>query len=83
MDTKETPKVFANRMIQLIIDHSFGEDAVVEPNDYLVIRTAFRNLGGTWEQIMLGNDQTINALKQVVQAWGNSPDRQKKQSVLV
>lgn len=83
MDTKETPKVFANRMIQMIIDHSLGEDTVVEPNDYLVIRTAFRNLGGTWEQIMLGNDQTINALKQVVSAWGNSPARQKKQPAIV
>ena len=83
MDTPDVPKVFANRMIQMIISHSLGEETVVEPNDYLVIRTAFRNLGGSWEQINLGSPKHLAALKQVVMAWGQSPDRQKKQPALV
>ena len=83
METKELPRVFANRMIQQIIENSLGDDTVIEPNDYMAIRTAFRNLGGTWEQISLGNHETVNLLKQVITAWGQDPKRQKQQPVLV
>ncbi len=83
METKELPRVFANRMIQQIIEHSFGDDMTVDPNDYMAIRTAFRNLGGSWEQISLGNHKTLELLKQVITAWGQDPKRQKNQPVLV
>lgn len=77
-DTKDTPKVFANRMIQQIVEHSFGDTLKVEPNDFLVMRTAFRNLGGSWTEISLGSPSHLDILKQVITTWCNTPEAQKK-----
>lgn len=75
-DSKDTPKVFANRMIRMLVDHSMGADTNIPPNDYLVMRVAFRNMKGSWEKISLGDPRHIAMLKQVVTTW--SQQHQKK-----
>lgn len=75
-DSKDTPKVFANRMIRMLVDNSLGSDTNIPPNDYLVMRVAFRNMGGTWEQISQGNHEHLAKLKQVINTW--TQQHQKK-----
>lgn len=82
-DSKATPKIFANRMIRLLVDHSLGEDTIMGADDYMVIRVAFRNMGGTWEAISLGHPDAINMLKQVVQAWSKDPKQKNKVEVFI
>ena len=82
-ELKDTPKVFANRLIRQMIDHSFGEALLTEPNDYLAIRAAFRSLGGLWDQISLGSPSHLDILRQVITAWGQSPERQNTDQRLI
>jgi len=72
------PKVFANRLIRQIVDHSFGADLVIEPKDYLTMRTAFRSLKGSWDRVSLGDPAQLDLLKQVVTQWGQMPNHKKK-----
>lgn len=80
MDEKNVPKVFANRVIRQLVDHMFGEDLVTEKQDFMVMRTAFRSLGGKWDLINKGSLPQLEMLKQVVTTWGQSPGR-KNQSL--
>ena len=82
-EIKQPPKVFANHVIRQMVDHMFGEDLVTEKVDYMVIRTAFRSLGGVWDQISLGNLQHLETLKQVVTTWGQSPGRKNKSQEII
>lgn len=72
-DAPPPPLVLANRVIQQMVDHSFGEGLVVEPQDFMVMRTAFRWNKGSWERAMHGSMPDIEILKNIVKAWGNMP----------
>lgn len=82
-DEKDTPKIFANRMIRMIVDHSFGDDMDIPADEYMVIRVAFRKMGGEWEEIFLGNHEHVNKLKQVVSMWGQQRQNKSGQPELV
>lgn len=82
-DVPDPPKVFANRLIRQVVDHSFGSDLLVEPNDYLAIRTTFRSLKGEWQEVLQGSPKHLDILKQVVTAWGQMPDRKRQESEFV
>lgn len=71
------PRQFANHVIQLFVAHMLAEDMVIELDDYMAIRTAFRACGGTWGEISLGNIVHLELLKKIVTAWGNMPGRKK------
>lgn len=79
----EAPKIFANRMIRMIVDHSFGDDMDIAPNEYMVIRVAFRKMGGEWEEISLGNPEHLAKLKQVVSTWGQQQQAKPGQQEMV
>ena len=77
-DTPKPPFEFANRIIRQMIDHVWGGDIIIEPNDYLTMRAVFRRCGGEWEKI-LGSDLVhLELLKTVVNSWGALPDHKKK-----
>ncbi len=71
------PRQFANHVIQLFVVHMLAEDMVIELDDYMAIRTAFRTCGGSWGEISLGNIVHLELLKKIVTAWGNMPGRKK------
>lgn len=72
-DVAEVPKVFANRLILQLVEHSFGGGLEPTKKDYLAMRTAFRSLGGKWSEISLGSPAHLDILKQVVTTWGSQP----------
>lgn len=82
-DPNDLPKIFANRLIRQVVDSSLGPDFETGPNDYLVMRTAFRSLGGEWVRVSLGDPKQVELIKQVVSTWGQQPERQAKSKVLV
>lgn len=71
------PQQLANRVIRQIVDHIFSDDMMVEPNDYLVVRTVFRRLGGTWEALICGDPAVISKLIQATSVWGSLPERKR------
>jgi hypothetical protein len=77
-DFPKTPLVFANKVIQQLIDHVVGDDYIVTNGDYLTIRIAFRNGGGRWLKVALGDIIHSRLLTNIVVAWGKMPCRQKK-----
>lgn len=83
IDSPDPPRIFANRVIRQLIDHSFGEDLIAEPDDFLTIRTAFRSSGGSWRRIGDGDTAHLDKLKNVVTAWGQMPGRKKHSDRIV
>lgn len=77
------PKVFANKVISQMIKHMVSEDTVVEPRDYLALRSVFKTCGGSWEKLVDGDQIHIELLKKVVSEWGKMPGRKKKSDQLV
>jgi hypothetical protein len=76
MDDQPTPPlVFANRLIRQFADNLLGSDVVALPNDYTIIRTAFRYAGGSWESVTLGDIVQIRLLEEIILAWGKQPNR--------
>lgn len=74
----EVPKVFANRLILQLVEHSFGGDLEPTKTDFLAMRTAFRSLGGSWIEISLGSPSHLDILKRVVMTWGSQPHAKAK-----
>jgi hypothetical protein len=76
-DKPKPPLVFANHVLKQMIEHLFGEDMLIKQADYEALRTAFRWVGGSWDEIGHGNmDQTTLLLK-FISAWGNLPERSR------
>jgi hypothetical protein len=65
-------------VIRQIVDHLLGEDLIVEKHDFMVMRTAFRSLGGEWVLVSSGSLPQLELLKQVVIQWGQAPGRRNK-----
>jgi DNA topoisomerase IB len=71
------PKFFSDRLIRMIIDHMGVGEVIVEDDDFLIMRTMFRNLGGDWEVLYQGDPKQHKTLRDVVTAWAKSPGRTK------
>jgi len=80
---KIEPKVFANKVIQQLVQHLLAEDMTIEPKSYALIRSVFRKCHGSWEQLGAGDVWHIELLKKVVTAWGKTPGRVKESERLV
>ncbi len=66
------PLIFAHKVIQQLVSHSMGEEAVLSRDDFATIRVAFRSSGGSWELIWQGSPDQMNLLKRVIQQWGQT-----------
>jgi len=76
------PLVFSHRVIRQLIDHMVGEDTVTDEADFLSMRLAFRQKGGSWEKLVNGDTSQNNLLKDVVVGWSKIPGRKKKPETL-
>lgn len=76
-DKPKPPLVFANHVLKMMIEHSFGEDMIIRQDDYHALRTAFRWAGGSWLEIGGGNMVHIGLLQRFITAWGNMSDRKR------
>jgi hypothetical protein len=79
---KKPPIVFANNVIRNTVDHTVDESIIVSPQDYTMLRVAFRKLGGSWEQLADGDIRQIRLLSKIVKKWGKMPGR-KRESEMV
>jgi hypothetical protein len=82
-ETLDQPLVFAHKVIRQIVQHMVAEDMVIEPEDYLAMRSVFRRCSGSWEQLGLGDQVHIELLKAIITAWGQMPGRVKESDRLV
>lgn len=73
------PLVFADRMIRQFVDHSTGPETQMEKNDFLLIRLAFRQSGGDWEQVIQGDPVQHMLLSSLVSAWSQLPGRHRQE----
>lgn len=69
----DTPKVFANQVIQLLVKHSLSAGRDISDEDYMAMRVAYRNMGGSWQALSQGDKAQTALLKSVVEAWGGLP----------
>lgn len=76
-------KVFSNKVIRLLIKNMGPGNLVVNPDDYMAIRVAFRRIGGSWEKFSSGDIQHINLLKAVVKKWCQTPGRKTDTEVVL
>jgi len=81
-DRPKPPKVFANRVIKQLIEHMFADPFKIKANDYQAIRVTFRSLGGSWDQLGLGDIKQLELLQQVVGAWASLPHEKKNETVV-
>jgi len=65
MADSEQPSVFANETIGQMAN-SLGVE--LEPKDFTVIRITFRNVGGSWADLVMGDPDTVDLLAQSVRA---------------
>jgi hypothetical protein len=76
-----SPLVFSHRVILQLVAHMVGGDIVVEEPDFLGIRMAFRQNGGSWEKFISGDTIHNNILKDVVVAWSQLPHKKKPETI--
>lgn len=76
--TPEPPLLFANRIIRQLADHMLGEDMVTDDTDFNVMRSVFRQCGGSWERVLNGDPVHNELIKTVVTMWGQTPGRKKE-----
>lgn len=83
-DEKEwTPSIFANKVILQFVQHALAEGTTLEPKDYLVIRAAFRSVGGSWSRLADGDMVMLELLQKLIVAWGKMPGRKHDDEILV
>jgi hypothetical protein len=75
-DKPAPPHIFANHVLKQMIEHAFGDDLVIDYDDYQALRVAFRSMGGLWTEIGNGNIVHLTLLAKVVSAWGQMPERE-------
>ena len=78
LETILPPSQLANKVIKQMIEHLFADGFVVENQDYMAIRVAFRRLGGAWEALVDGDTAQITLLEKVITAWGKLPGHKKQ-----
>jgi hypothetical protein len=77
-DFKPPPKIFANHVVRQMVDHMMGEGVLLDPSDYMVLRTAFRTLGGVWRSVSDGDLEHLDKLKNVVTTWAQMRQPRKE-----
>lgn len=77
-DLKPPPKIFANHVIRQMVSHLLGEQTVVDKDDFMVLRTAFRSLGGQWSALSDGSMQHLEILQNVISQWAMMKPPQKE-----
>lgn len=77
-DSPSPPILFANRVFRQLVDHLVGDDMIMLPHDYTVMRMVFRAAHGSWEQAVHGNIQHLRLLAEIVKAWGAMPGRKRR-----
>ena len=82
-DTPDPPRIFANRVVKQMIAHMLSEDILVEPRDYIAIRTAFRWGGGSWDHIGEGDILHLGFLQRIISAWGALPGRRHESQEII
>lgn len=75
MDEEQQPRILANKVIRQLIQHTVSDELSPSWEDYAAIRVVFRQCGGSWDQLIQGNIDTLNLLKAIVSAWGQMPKR--------
>jgi hypothetical protein len=78
MENRKTPLAFSDQVIRKFVDNLLGADMIVLPEDYQVIRTAFRSSQGKWEEIEQGNLAHLRMLTDILKAWGSMPQRKRE-----
>jgi hypothetical protein len=76
-EEKKQPKVFANRVIQQVVDHMLLPGTEITPNDFMLIRVVFRSAGGSWASFADGDTAHAEILKSVIKSWGLQSPKQK------
>ena len=74
---EDSPRLFGNHVISQLVGHMMGEDMLVESQDLLSLRTAFRSSGGSWLALGDGDITQMDLLKKLIGAWGKMPGRRK------
>jgi len=69
------PKLSANRVIYQLVQHTVSENLTPSAMDCMVMRIAFRKVGGSWEALFAGDQRQMNLLKFVVGSWGQMPNQ--------
>lgn len=72
------PLEFANRVVRRFVDNFFGDDTMVLPQDFTLMRVVFRKLGGSWEKLSQGDIIQLHLMIQTVQSWGNMKGKSRK-----
>ncbi len=80
-DAPSPPLVFANRVIRQFVDHIVGDDVLVLPHDYTVLRVVFRSCQGSWERVSHGDIVHNRLLARIVSVWGKKATTRKKHDV--
>lgn len=76
MDDAPNPPIhFANRIVRQFVDHLFGPDMLVLPEDFTTLRLAFRVGGGSWERLLHGDITHTRFLEELLIAWGGKKER--------
>jgi len=81
-EERNTPLIFANRLIRMMVDHVGGEDMVVLPHDYTVMRVLFRKAKGSWEKVSHGDIVQTRTLNAIVSAWAKMPARNRQTEMI-
>jgi hypothetical protein len=75
------PLVFADQAIRKLVTNQLGDETMVLPNDYMVMRVVFRKRGGSWEALTQGDVGHTVLLASVVKTWGKLRRKQRKVEV--
>jgi hypothetical protein len=81
-DGPKPPKIFANKVIKQLIEHLFADDFKVKSADYESIRVVFRSLGGSWDQLGLGDIKQLDLLTKVITGWSQLPHEKKSDTFI-
>jgi hypothetical protein len=82
-DAVWAPKVFANKVIFMFVQHVLAEDMVVEQKDYQTIRLVFRWAGGSWDALANGDVAMLELLQKIITAWGKMPERKHESDQVI
>jgi len=60
------------------VDNFFGDETMVLPEDFTVMRVIFRKLGGSWEKLSQGDITQLHLMTQIINSWGNLKGKSRK-----
>ena len=83
MKNEEHPLVFANHVLEKFVSHTLGDEIEILPNDYIIMRTVYRKLNGSWQEVAGGSMDHTRLLIQVVKSWGKVKGADRKKPTVV